>query len=243
MFSSVESDGSWDGVALWFECDFSPSSVVLDTGPSAPETHWKQTVVLLPEGKAVLTQWEDAEGSTFDAAFRQQDEAWVLDWDHFVHYRDHSWHQFLAGSGESVGEFRLLARKRLAISGDPGHGIGVVLSAPKPLGLDRHGFNIDDCSSGGTNAHSRMSARTQLHESRIAWLLSFSAAFTSGSRSQSERHDDHTSCARPPSGSRNGDVEVHVASGRLFRKGAPCVTCDADIQALCSHGPRALLSR
>ena len=37
------------GYALWFSCSFQPTAVVLATGPSDPQTHWKQSVVLLPE--------------------------------------------------------------------------------------------------------------------------------------------------------------------------------------------------
>jgi hypothetical protein len=35
-----------DGFAIWFEVSF--GSVVLDTAPTAPPTHWKQTTILLP---------------------------------------------------------------------------------------------------------------------------------------------------------------------------------------------------
>ena len=40
------------GYALWFACRFQPTAVVLSTGPSDPPTHWKQSVVLLPEVRA-----------------------------------------------------------------------------------------------------------------------------------------------------------------------------------------------
>ncbi len=35
-------DGVLNGFCLWFEAELSPS-VVLDTGPFSPETHWAQT--------------------------------------------------------------------------------------------------------------------------------------------------------------------------------------------------------
>ena len=82
------------GYALWFECDFfakRPSSsgegadddglgdmgegdepaVVLSTGPEAPPTHWKQTVVLLPE------QLGATPGARLDCAFRLAPDARV----------------------------------------------------------------------------------------------------------------------------------------------------------------------
>jgi type I protein arginine methyltransferase len=45
--------GQLHGVACWFDCAFGPEQV-LDTSPSAPPTHWKQTVVLLPEVRNVV---------------------------------------------------------------------------------------------------------------------------------------------------------------------------------------------
>ena len=35
-------DGVLNGFCLWFEAELSPS-VILDTGPYSPETHWAQT--------------------------------------------------------------------------------------------------------------------------------------------------------------------------------------------------------
>ncbi len=49
----ASSAGRYQGVACWFECEFPPddsgASVVLSTSPFAPQTHWKQTVVVLPD--------------------------------------------------------------------------------------------------------------------------------------------------------------------------------------------------
>lgn len=50
----VERAGRYQGVCIWFDCEFpivesSGDSVVLSTGPSTPPTHWMQTVVVLPE--------------------------------------------------------------------------------------------------------------------------------------------------------------------------------------------------
>ncbi|XP_037025585.1 protein arginine N-methyltransferase 6 isoform X2 [Bradysia coprophila] len=49
----TSSAGRYQGVCIWFECEFpaddSGVSVVLSTSPFAPQTHWKQTVVVLPD--------------------------------------------------------------------------------------------------------------------------------------------------------------------------------------------------
>jgi hypothetical protein len=49
-----------------------------------------------------------------DAVFINENGEWRLDWDHFVRYSKHPWPLFLAGGGSTQGEFRLLARQRLA---------------------------------------------------------------------------------------------------------------------------------
>lgn len=49
----ASSAGRYQGVCIWFECEFPAddcgSSVVLSTSPFAPQTHWKQTVIVLPD--------------------------------------------------------------------------------------------------------------------------------------------------------------------------------------------------
>jgi len=46
----VQQNDLMHGFALWFDVQFDGShSVTLDTSPSAPPTHWQQTVVLLPD--------------------------------------------------------------------------------------------------------------------------------------------------------------------------------------------------
>ncbi|XP_058057260.1 protein arginine N-methyltransferase 6 [Anopheles bellator] len=50
--------GKLQGFCIWFDCTFPTgerggkvaTDVVLSTNPTAPETHWKQTVIPLPEG-------------------------------------------------------------------------------------------------------------------------------------------------------------------------------------------------
>nr|CAD7444355.1 unnamed protein product [Timema bartmani] len=51
---SVSREGRYQGVCLWFDCSFPSISldatrVVLSTSPHCQQTHWKQTVLVLPE--------------------------------------------------------------------------------------------------------------------------------------------------------------------------------------------------
>lgn len=50
----IERAGRYQGVCIWFDCEFPISedageSVVLSTSPLNPDTHWMQTVVVLPD--------------------------------------------------------------------------------------------------------------------------------------------------------------------------------------------------
>ncbi|KAH9643635.1 hypothetical protein HF086_006111 [Spodoptera exigua] len=64
-------NGFYQGLCLWFECNFpelpnstGDSRTVLDTSPKSPPTHWKQTVIVLPdqleveEGEPIAFQLE-----------------------------------------------------------------------------------------------------------------------------------------------------------------------------------------
>ncbi|CAK1551492.1 unnamed protein product [Leptosia nina] len=50
-------NGRYQGICIWFECIFpelsSEERVILNTGPIAEPTHWKQTVILLPDEQRV----------------------------------------------------------------------------------------------------------------------------------------------------------------------------------------------
>lgn len=56
---SAAGDGTLHGFGLWFRCVFpgpagnEEDCIVLDTSPGQPQTHWKQSVILLPDGYAV----------------------------------------------------------------------------------------------------------------------------------------------------------------------------------------------
>lgn len=48
--------GKYQGICLWFACNFpslSGEPVTLSTEPSEPETHWKQTTIVLPNSIGV----------------------------------------------------------------------------------------------------------------------------------------------------------------------------------------------
>ena len=74
----------------------------------------KSAILSLPAGKAIETLWNTTDGLQIDAVFVEQDGEWRLDWDHFARFSTYPWALFLAGSGDEEGEFRLLARQRLA---------------------------------------------------------------------------------------------------------------------------------
>jgi hypothetical protein len=99
----------------------------------APEalTHLKSAVLYLPVGRAIETLWKTADGRRIEAVFVEQDNEWRLDWDHFVRFSTYPWALFLAGSGEEEGEFRLLARQRLAEERKDADAISIVLYAPR----------------------------------------------------------------------------------------------------------------
>jgi len=85
----------------------------------------------LPGGKALETLWNSTDDRQIDAVFIQESGEWRLDWDHFVRFSDYPWPLFLAGSGTPEGEFRLLARERLAEERKSADTISIVLYAPR----------------------------------------------------------------------------------------------------------------
>ncbi|GAA5131481.1 hypothetical protein GCM10023212_42800 [Luteolibacter yonseiensis] len=89
------------------------------------------TLLALPGRRAIETQWEGADNLRLDAVFIEKNGEWRLDWDHFARYSDYPWALFLTGSGPSEGEFRLLARERLAKERKNENTVSVVLYAPR----------------------------------------------------------------------------------------------------------------
>lgn len=88
-------------------------------------------VLHLPNDRAIETQWKSSDGRLFDAVFVKQKGEWLLDWDYYIRYSDYPWALFLAGSGGETGEFRLLARERLADERKNADSISIVLYAPR----------------------------------------------------------------------------------------------------------------
>jgi hypothetical protein len=88
-------------------------------------------VLHLPGSRAIETQWKSQDGQQVDAIFREENGEWRLDWDHYARYSDYPWALFIAGSGPAEGEFRLLARERLAKERQNEESISVVFYAPR----------------------------------------------------------------------------------------------------------------
>jgi hypothetical protein len=97
-------------------------------------------ILNLPAGRAIETSWKSTDGRVVDAVFVEQDKEWRLDWDHFARFSTYPWSLFLAGSGEPEGEFRLLARERLADQRKDAADLSIVLYAPVFGAPDQTGF-------------------------------------------------------------------------------------------------------
>ncbi len=113
-----------------------------------------RSVLHFPGARGIEVQCKSADGRFLDAAFREQRGEWRLDWDHFARYSDFPWPLFLAGSGADTGEFRLLARERLADERKSAPTISLVLYAPKfgyakEAGFASPEFLVDRASADG----------------------------------------------------------------------------------------------
>ena len=91
----------------------------------------RNAVVQLPSGRAIETQWTTSDGHSLDAVFSEENGEWRMDWEHYARFSDFPWALFLAGSGEEVAEFRLLARERLAEERKNADTISLTLYAPR----------------------------------------------------------------------------------------------------------------
>jgi rubredoxin len=85
----------------------------------------------LPGERALEAHWKVSDGKTLETVFRQENGEWRLDWEHYSRYGDHPWALFLAGTGPDEGEFRLLARERLAEERKEEDTISLVLYSPR----------------------------------------------------------------------------------------------------------------
>lgn len=90
-----------------------------------------KSVLHLPGAKAIETHWKSKDGQYIDAVFHEENGEWRLDWEHFIRFGDYPWSLFLAGSGPAEGEFRLLARERLAEERKDAESISLVFYAPR----------------------------------------------------------------------------------------------------------------
>ena len=118
-----------------------PNTIVLDNA----------SPLRLPNGNGVEIQMSSPEGRVLDAAFVKENDEWRIDWDYFARYSDQPWALFLAESGEAEGEFRLLARERLAEERKNADTISIVLYAPrfgyaKDTGFQSPEFIVRDCN-------------------------------------------------------------------------------------------------
>ncbi len=88
-------------------------------------------VLHLPAGRAIETYWSTKDGRKLDAVFVEENGEWRLDWDHYARYSEYPWALFLADTGDLHGEFRLLARERLAEERKHADTLSIVLYAPR----------------------------------------------------------------------------------------------------------------
>jgi ribosomal protein L37E len=96
--------------------------------PTPNSSQWG--VVRMGDEKAVEGVWMNQDGRCFEALFRKGQEGWLIDWEHFVRYNDMPFPIFLSDDGYAEGEFRLLARERLAEERKDLATISIVFYAP-----------------------------------------------------------------------------------------------------------------
>lgn len=98
-----------------------------------PETLESRATSVFRIGDAPVVEmvFEAEDGSRYDAAFRQTDEQWRIDWEAFARYGDFPLPLFLAGSGPDEAEFRLFARERLARERAHEESMSLIFYAPR----------------------------------------------------------------------------------------------------------------
>jgi len=96
--------------------------------PKANSSEWG--VVRIGDEQAIEGIWMNEDGRCFEALFRKSQEGWLIDWEHFVRYNDIPFPIFLSDDGNAEGEFRLLARERLAEERKDLSTISIVFYAP-----------------------------------------------------------------------------------------------------------------
>lgn len=146
VFSPVETAGR---MARFY--NLNPMAKISPEGMSAKGD---AAVIHIPGRKGIEAEWSLHDGRTLDTAFFEENGEWRLDWDHYVRYSDYPWPLFLSDKGESEGEFRLLARERLAEERRNADTISMILYAPRfgygdTTGQQSPEFNVRRASPDG----------------------------------------------------------------------------------------------
>ena len=132
--------------------------------PQLGASQW--SVVVMNGEKAIECLWSSEDGRIYEALFRKDEESWKIDWDFLVRYSDIPFGIFLSGNGDAEGEFRLLARERLAEERKDLPTISLSLYSPVTGKPDETGppspeFLIDRKSKHGRLIQAALDARKQ----------------------------------------------------------------------------------
>ena len=132
--------------------------------PQISDSKW--SVLTLQGEKAIECVWSCDDGRIFEALFRKEEDSWKIDWDFLVRYSDIPFGIFLSGNGDAEGEFRLLARERLAEERKDMPTISMCFYAPIPGRPEQTGpqspeFLVDRKSRAGRLLQAAFDARKQ----------------------------------------------------------------------------------
>ena len=97
----------------------------------APLAMKGSSVVKIPGKTAIESQLSSTDGRVFDVVYFYENDEWKIDWDHFVRLSATPWALFLSDNGDAEGEFRLLARERLAEERKDKDTLSLVFYAPR----------------------------------------------------------------------------------------------------------------
>lgn len=132
--------------------------------PELSDSKW--SVLTMRGEKAIECVWSCDDGRIFEALFRKEEDSWKIDWDFLVRYSDIPFGIFLSGNGDAEGEFRLLARERLAEERKDMPTISLCFYAPIPgsprqTGPQSPEFLVDRKSRAGRLIQAAFDARKQ----------------------------------------------------------------------------------
>ena len=125
-------------------------------------------VIHTPRGPVIETGWESIQGTKLDAVFFKDKETWKIDWRELLRYSEQSWPLFLAESGVKEGEFRLLARERLAGEQGAHNGMALVFYSPSLGHMSEPGspspeFPVERTSADGRLLEAAFAGKKQGH--------------------------------------------------------------------------------